>query len=126
MVLGLGRRVVTKKIAETQERLPIVRDTVMLARKLHLPYGRNGVWQSHLKLLDLATELLGDGLVSHPNELLNQAARQLVKEIEQMRNCKPRPKPVYPPGARQITRTRPKTALPRDRLSPVARMEPRQ
>lgn len=92
LVLDLAHRLVSESEASPQERLQVAKDTVMLAKKLRLPYGRNGVWQSHMKLLSLASDLLDDDLVSCPNEPRNLAAQQLLNEIEQMKNCRPRPK----------------------------------
>lgn len=92
LVLDLGHRLVSESEASPQERLQVAKDTVMLARKLRQPYGRNGVWQSHMKLLSLASDLLDDDLISCLNESLNLAAQQLLNEIEQLKSCKPRPK----------------------------------
>jgi hypothetical protein len=92
LALDLGRRLVTQQPeGNTQDRLQLASDAVMLAKKLRLPYGRNGVWQSHLKLLNLAAELLDDSLLSHSDQTLCQAAQQLVEQIEEMKNCRPRP-----------------------------------
>lgn len=94
LVLDLAHRLVSESEASPQERLQVAKDAVMLAKKLRLPYGRNGVWQSHMKLLSLASDLLGDGLIFYSDEGLAQPAQQLVKEIEQMRNCRPQPKSI--------------------------------
>lgn len=82
-----------KRKPETKplDRLQLASDTMMLATKLRLPYGRNGVWQTHLKLLNLAAKLLDDSLLSHPDQPLCQAAQQLLKQLEEMKNSKPRP-----------------------------------
>lgn len=84
IVQMLCERIVIDAIAEPPVVLSLARDTLALALRLRLPFGRHGAWRKHMDLLDQARGLvlwaLANGLPGH----LQNDAESILRRIKKL------------------------------------------